>query len=847
MSRQEFLRSRVATVASYKNLGVSQEAGINYSIAQHFSYDLSGNLKTLTYDMPALIDVQQRYKRIDYDFDLYSGKVTTVSYNRSFADQFYQKYTYDADNRLIQVETSKDGLLWDIDAGYKYYSHGPLARINLGDLSVQGVDFAYNLQGWLKSINGDTPHPANDIGQDEGSGGNGNLNQPDLFRSTLYYYNNDYKPIDASDNDVMTNNNEPLLRIPDQQLGRSLYNGNITAAVTIPGYFPSLYTDYTYDQLNRIRYATYKLPDYDPNTTSILRSFTQWNGQTATSQPSWVHTDNIYRTSYNYDRDGNIKKLMRYGLKHNDMYNYANGQVYIMDSLQYYYQLEGTINATNRLINYTDKSYHQTLSSTNFNNDVQKFDPPNPLVSRFFYDANGNLIKDNSNFLSNIVWNGFGKLKEVRRQSPAQFSMTYKYDAMNNRFMKTTNDEANFARTSDIYIRDAQGNILAVYRQFQRYQIGNIWPQMVGMLKVSPTFGQDFYNATQNYSGFQSALLQTTLDSSFDYAEGLMSSQPASFYLNNNQAIREGVLRNTPGLIEDILVAKDSIVYNTLSGFDEEMFIPIVSQIGDKRLHYIPLITGVGGDTAIMNEIMTLTGGDEISSLEEFVDAFDARVIALGQSTIIDVLKPIFDNEDFKSSILKRMLQDSLYLYEENALLTDHSINKRLREKLIADDNPEQLQWYFDTYRSDGGSLINLNSTAAERLGSIYTSSPISFINGLGSQSGSELIIGSALSELEGMSALSFLTDFITSNPAEPTYANINLAEILVYNKLFLAEHHMYGSSRLGIKSYFPDQYLFKWDASKTLAQNQSMLEWSAFNYRSPWYSAIYNSLINSN
>jgi YD repeat-containing protein len=63
------------------------------------------------------------------------------------------RYTYDAENRLTLVETSTDNLVWEKDARYEYYRHGPLARVTLGDQQVQAMDYAYTLQGWLKGIN----------------------------------------------------------------------------------------------------------------------------------------------------------------------------------------------------------------------------------------------------------------------------------------------------------------------------------------------------------------------------------------------------------------------------------------------------------------------------------------------------------------------------------------------------------------------------------------------------------------------------------------------------------------------------------------------------------------------
>lgn len=52
-------------------------------------------------------------------------------------DQFIHKYNFDADNRTTEVHTSSDGYIWDHDAEYKYYKHGPLAPVELGEYRVQ--------------------------------------------------------------------------------------------------------------------------------------------------------------------------------------------------------------------------------------------------------------------------------------------------------------------------------------------------------------------------------------------------------------------------------------------------------------------------------------------------------------------------------------------------------------------------------------------------------------------------------------------------------------------------------------------------------------------------------------
>ncbi|HEV7782030.1 MAG TPA: LamG-like jellyroll fold domain-containing protein, partial [Chitinophagaceae bacterium] len=99
-----------------------------------YTYDILGNVKTLVQHVKALVavDATNGRKRIDYDYDLVSGKVNMVSYQHGKGDQFYYKYSYDADNRVIRSYSSRDKLLWIEDASYNYYLHGPLARTELG-------------------------------------------------------------------------------------------------------------------------------------------------------------------------------------------------------------------------------------------------------------------------------------------------------------------------------------------------------------------------------------------------------------------------------------------------------------------------------------------------------------------------------------------------------------------------------------------------------------------------------------------------------------------------------------------------------------------------------------------
>ncbi|MBL7981242.1 MAG: hypothetical protein JNL52_05470, partial [Flavobacteriales bacterium] len=209
---QENLRLRVASTVYYDawEEGTTPEA--DYAHATHYSYDIHGNVKTLVQDHPQLGRdacppapapctgyISQRYKRMDYTYDLISGNVRQVDYQKDQPDALHHRYTYDADNRITEVETSADAQNWHHDARYFYYPHGPLQRVELGEHLVQGTDYAYTLQGWLKGINGDRLNPTTDMGRDGDATVVGNpnlLTGRDAYALSLGYYgDNDYKAI----------------------------------------------------------------------------------------------------------------------------------------------------------------------------------------------------------------------------------------------------------------------------------------------------------------------------------------------------------------------------------------------------------------------------------------------------------------------------------------------------------------------------------------------------------------------------------------------------------------------------------------------------------------------------
>ncbi len=431
-SPRKYLRQRLSSSLYYNDF---EPGDLDYDHGMHYDYDAHGNVTTLINEYSSLKSINQHLKRIDYNYDIVSGKVHKVSYQSGQNDEYYHKYLYDEDNKLIEVFTSEDGNIWDSDASYEYYDHGKISRTELGNYKVQACDIAYTLQGWLKGINSGTLIESRDIGKDGLVNGVNAKVAPDAFGYHLGYYANDptnpnftssdYDAIDPSLNSV----NHFLPTEPDGL--PNLYNGNIRSSLfsmirpdgTMMANTPNVYT---YDQLQRIK-EMQRHASVDQTTNS------------------WSNSPEIfdYNTNMNYDANGNLTSLYR---------RTENGQ--FIDALNYTYENYWT---NNRLDRVTDG-----VALTAYDNDVD-----NQIVDNYGYDGAGNLIRDEQEGINNIEWNRQGKIVSIFRSATPTMSnpnIYYEYDADGNRIVKKIQKGSG---PSDweyrFYIRDVKGNILKIY------------------------------------------------------------------------------------------------------------------------------------------------------------------------------------------------------------------------------------------------------------------------------------------------------------------------------------------------------------------------------------------------
>lgn len=417
-------RNRIVAVLYQSTYNASISTYDNTSL---YDYDVHGNVKQLIQinNDASLAAINHHVKRFYYEYELVSGNVKQVYYQKDDADQLIHRYKYDSDNRITMVETSKDGIHYENDAKYFYYNHGPLARTEIGNTKVQALDYAYTIQGWLKSVNGEKIDQTTMMGKDGITTGTAQVNKQvarDAYGYSLSYYDNDYK----SANNQMLNFEAALGATPSTQLGPNLYNGNIramhsaisdNAEASAGGYTHQ--TRYGYDQLNRIK----RMDGYKAITPGVAPAASG------------------YGSTYTYDDNGNILSMTNAAF---------NGTVSVpMDNFSYNY-----LTGTNKLTSVSD-----AVATTTWTGE----DIENQSANNYSYDQIGQLIGDAIENITNIKWTVTNKVKEVIYGGPlAGKKIVFEYDAMGHRIeKKVTATNGDIAST--FYVLDAQGNTISTY------------------------------------------------------------------------------------------------------------------------------------------------------------------------------------------------------------------------------------------------------------------------------------------------------------------------------------------------------------------------------------------------
>jgi RHS repeat-associated protein len=435
-----------------------------YDNATFYDYDVHGNVAQMlqiTTDAN-LLALGQHIKHLNYNYDLVSGNVNKVIYQKGYVDQFIHRYQYDSDNRIVVAETSKDDVVFEKDAKYFYYDHGPLARTEIGEKKVEATDYAYTIQGWLKSVNGEEIDANKMMGADGRTSASLNAYAGrDVFGYSLSYFSGDYNAntmamLGHSQNAAVGNQNQLWKDegYPTPNIDRQYYNGNIRAMHTaISGLTEQLMgnvdngtgapqpaythrTVYEYDQLNRI---------------------TDMKGYQAIT-PGTTPVASGYASKYSFDANGNIKTLKNWTPSN-------NASVVQIDDFDYKYLLNNNSEytpdiqpatqplATNRLGHVDDLISAGILSG----------DLDDQAANNYEYDKIGQLTKDVAENISLIEWTVTNKVKKVTYGGAlAGKTIEFTYDAMGHRIAKNV-VSTNGSWEKTFYVLDAQGNPMSIY------------------------------------------------------------------------------------------------------------------------------------------------------------------------------------------------------------------------------------------------------------------------------------------------------------------------------------------------------------------------------------------------
>ncbi len=811
LSTQENLYSRVSTVTYY----LSKAADYNNTsdptphFVTYYSYDAVGNVKTVSYNSPAMQQAKQQYKRVDYDYDQISGKVNMISYNRGRPDQFYQRYDYDADNRITLAETSNDGLIWNRDASYVYYKHGPLANVKVGNNQIQSLDYAYTIQGWLKEMNGDVLRTDKQMMPD---GAVGDLTYArDAVAHTIDYFKDDYRSIDNTAKGLN-------LTSPD----RGMYNGNIARTTTAirgvsnsGGANDNMRASYVYDQAQRLVKTAYESIN-EPNLTAA-----------ATGK---------FANHYQYDMDGNLKWLTRY--------SGATAPAKI-DSIQYNYAT-----GNNRLTFADDKVNNVTGGV-----DFQK----GQVAGNYSYDAIGNLLQDNQANLK-MEWNLYGKLRSVDfLNSTPKRKLWYEYDGQGNRVRKamvTSLTGGSEDHRGEYYVRDASGNILATYKFNTIFAKISLIAEANSGVHTHTHFPK-FVNAVAATGSYVKGFADLAVDVSGGWVD-VQTDKPASFYFNNSPALYSNILTGTtaadylndlqvydgnapsPQLYTNALMAApteaanivDEVLTQTTEGkkllehFDAEIPSPDLDQMW----------TNLGVDAT-----RTMVHSQNANTLYNWMKQNSQESAVLGALQTM-LTAPEFDAPT--RAFYHAIMQDDVIYESTNLRSAASTFTVQLQNLVHGSASQPQVLDFLDGWTPTATWMTN-NTTLSDRMQVVYRADADAVLGDWIANATDVLMLDTLLANTEDLIAFDYhnarLTNSWSNDVGLPPMDVVNIYTFgPVVDTTNLSEHHIYGSSRLGVQTYKDSIY------RQTYNNNTTITPLKGLSRKAVWYENRYNDLIDS-
>ncbi|AWG24969.1 DUF6443 domain-containing protein [Flavobacterium kingsejongi] len=369
-----------ATAAVYYNNSTLKPKGLptgNWTRTIQAATDSAGATAYMLYDLKARVvqshttNYQGGFTRVEQQYD-FVGKVlkSSTTHNNqgtTAAVITTETFEYTNQNRLLRHKHQVNAQAEEVLAENTYNERGELTRKRVGGITgnpLQNVDYEYNSRGWLTTIN-----PAE---------------TRTYAPFDLFFFKINYNTVGNVYGGVVP-----------------LYNGNISETfwrTRSDGIWRKY--GYVYDGLNRFIQSYYQRPNEANPVT------------------------NSYTEGVDYDKNGNIFILIRYG-------GQDSAPLRTIDELHYTYDP----NSPNRLMKIKDST-----------NSPQGFKDSPTDTDDYMYDANGNMTMDNNKGITAVTYNHLNLPVKIVFGSESQ-KIEYLYDAVGTKLQKKVTEGATIATT----------------------------------------------------------------------------------------------------------------------------------------------------------------------------------------------------------------------------------------------------------------------------------------------------------------------------------------------------------------------------------------------------------------
>jgi RHS repeat-associated protein len=385
-----YLSGRVSMTRRYSSVVNNTPNSADIISGTWYSYDEEGKL---TWSIEYINGLG--YKTTDIAYDALSRPIKKVYQKNTAAETFVHYYEFDAStHQLYKVYTNTTDNFGtkQLLVTYKYYLNGALKRKELAG-NLQGIDYAYTINGDLKSVNN------SDKTQDIGGDGPGNGFGTDAFGMVLDYFPGDYLNTRTG---IQT-----IKGVNTSGIGTESYDGNLKAMtwysrkpVSTPGMpgveDPTAYV-FNYDDKYQFTESTWGTGINFTNTPASFTS-TQFNKESI---------KNPVTSAPGYDANGNIQFLQR-----------TNTSGQLTDRFAYNYYLN-----TNKLQSVINDA--TLLPETH---------------ATYVYDKRGQVVLENTgnpDFRKFIRYDGAGQVMAVARDAGfTQKIVEFEYNEVGKRVKK---------------------------------------------------------------------------------------------------------------------------------------------------------------------------------------------------------------------------------------------------------------------------------------------------------------------------------------------------------------------------------------------------------------------------